>query len=162
MFQDVIQRLFIVQQTKTRLVLRELPLLDWIIAFGLTMIGLVMSFWGFWLSTGIAGAIACYFIIQGQVRMIYFDVAEEGMAVSIQTPFSKETVNAVKLDEIRRSYLFRGDDDGSQIVLVHQSGEESGISVYSEDLSNWKEPIVIAINGILHEYRKQQEESEEA
>ena len=55
---------------------------------------------------------------------------------------------------LHRAYLYTGDDDGTQIILVRRDGEEFGISVYSDDPSPWKEPIVVAINGILNEAHK--------
>jgi len=149
--QGILQRLNIIEQTETRLVLRELPLFDYAVAFALIITALILSVASFWYSAGIAAVIALYFILQGRVRLIIFDADAGGMLIHYQTPLRKETVSAIELREIQRAYLFKGDDMGTQIILVQVDGEEMGISIYSNDMNPWKDDIVIAINAILHE-----------
>lgn len=159
MIQDVVQRLSIIQQTSSRLVLRELPLLDWSATFILLISALLLSVAEFWISAVIAVLIAFYFIFAGRLRIIEFDASLSTMLIHYQTPFKRHTVNELNLDTLQRAYLFRGDDNGTQIILVRRDGEEFGISVYSEDSSDWKEPIVIAINAILYEAHKEDTET---
>lgn len=153
-FPGILQRLIIIEQTETRLILRELPLFDYAVAFALIITGLILSVVNFWFSAGIAAVIALYFILQGRVRMIVFDADTGGMIVLYQTPLKKVPVSEIDLAEIKRAYLFKGDDGGTQIILVQVDGEEIGISVYSNDMNPWKDDIVIAINAILYQAHK--------
>jgi hypothetical protein len=159
MWQGVIQRLAIVQQTETRLVLRELPIFDWAIAFALVITALILSIAQFWISALIAVAVGIYFILQGRVRLIIFDVSTAKMTVQFRSPLNKQNISEIFLSEIQRAYLFKGDDAGTQIILVRVDGEEMGMSTYSNDMSPWKEDIVIAITAILHEAHKDDEKA---
>ncbi|MEO1290581.1 MAG: hypothetical protein AAFV93_22795 [Chloroflexota bacterium] len=154
MIQGVIQRLSIAEQTASRLVLRELPLLDWGAGFLLVIVALMLSINSFWTSAVLALAIALYFLLAGRVRLIEFDISAGTMQIHYQTPLKRNTVNTIKLETIQRAYLYTGDDDGTQIILVRRDGEELGISVYSDDIASWKEPIVVAVNAILYEAHK--------
>lgn len=154
MIQDLIQRLSIVQQTTSRLVLRELPLLDWGATFILLIVALLLSIAEFWTSAGIAILIAFYFIFAGRMRVLEFDAGMGKLLIHYQTPLKRDTVSDIDLHTVQRAYLFKGDDNGTQIILVRRDGEELGISVYSQEMTPWKEPIVIAINAILHEAHK--------
>lgn len=154
MLQGVIQRLQIIHQTDTKLVLRELPLLDWGIAFLLGITTIIIAIAQFWVSAGVAGGIALFFVLQGRMRLITFDADANIMQIEHHTPLRKHIINELTLESIQRAYLYKGDDDGTQIILVHVDGEELGISVYSNDVNIWKDDIVIAINAILYEAHK--------
>ncbi|MEM9955664.1 MAG: hypothetical protein AAF846_28950 [Chloroflexota bacterium] len=154
MIQGVVQRLSIAEQTSSRLVLCELPLLDWGAGFLLVIVALMLSINSFWTSAVLALAIALYFLLAGRVRLIEFDISAETMQIHYQTPLKRNTVNTIKLETIQRAYLYTGDDEGTQIILVRRDGEELGISVYSDDIASWKEPIVVAVNAILYEAHK--------
>ncbi|MGJ3238674.1 MAG: hypothetical protein ACFE0Q_08215 [Anaerolineae bacterium] len=160
MIQGVIQRLKIVYETDTRLVLRELPLLDWAAAFMLVLIGLGLSLFDFWVSAVLAAGLAFYFVLQGRVRLIEFDAPTARMIVQYRTPFSQSIASDIDLYTVHRAYLFKGDDGGTQVILVRADGEELGISVYSSDPSPWKEAVVIAINALLHEVHKDDDETD--
>mgnify|MGYP000580547534 CR=1 FL=1 len=153
----ILQRLTIIHQTENRLVLRELPLSDWAIVFALGIIATIIAIAGFSITAGIGFAVAVFFVFQGKIRLIDFDVASGTMTINYQSPLKKETVSQIKLDTIQRAYLYRGDDGGTQIILVSVDGEESGISVYSSDMQDWKEAIVVAINAVLFEAHKDEE-----
>lgn len=148
------QKLTITRQTETHLVLRELPLLDYGIAFVVLITSLILLVANFWISAGIAAVIALYFIFQGKMRLICFDADAGKMLIHYQTPLKKETVSDIQLSDIQRAYLFKGDDEGTQIILLRGDAEEMGISAYSNDMTPWKDDIVIAINAILHEAYK--------
>lgn len=148
------QKLTITRQSETQLVLRELPLLDYGIAFVVLITGLILLVANFWISAGIAAVIALYFIFQGKMRLICFDTDAGKILIHYQTPLKKETVSDIELSDIQRAYLFKGDDEGTQIILLRGDAEEMGISAYSSDMNPWKEDIVIAINAILHEAHK--------
>lgn len=154
MLHGVIQRLQIIHQTDDKLILRELPLLDWGLAFFLAITTLVLVISEFWVSAGVAGGVALFFILQGRMRLITFDADANFMRIDYQTPLRKQVINEIPLQNIQRAYLYKGEDDGTQIVLVHIDGEELGISIYSRDVTIWKDDIVIAINTILHEAHK--------
>ena len=154
MLHGVIQRLRIIHQTDTTLILRELPLLDWGLAFFLAITSLILVISQFWTSAGVAAGVALFFILQGRTRLITFDADTNFLNIEYQTPLRKQVINELPLQNIQRAYLYKGDDDGTQIVLVHIDGEELGISVYSRDVNIWKDDIVIAINTILHEAHK--------
>lgn len=154
MFLGVLQRLSIIQQTENQLILRELPLLDWGIAILLAMTAMMLTIVQFWISAGVAAGVALFFIIQGRTRPISFDVDSNQMLIRYQTPLSSQIATDMGLHEIQRAYLYKGDDDSTQIVLLRVDGEELGLSVYSKDLHPWKDDIVIAINAILHEAHK--------
>ena len=147
----ILQRLNIIQQTDTQLVLRELPLLDYLIAFALIVVALIVSVASFRASAGIAVILALFFVLQGRVRLIVFDATAGNMMVYYQTPIRKAPVSEINLADIQRAYLYKGDSGGTQIILVRMEGEEMGISVYSSDMTRWKDDIVIAINAILHQ-----------
>ena len=154
MIQGVLQRLSIVQQTKTQLVLRELPLLDWAVAIGLVLIALILAQFGIWISVYVAFGLSIYFLVQGRIRIIRFDIENDRMVEFFQTPLRQEGGFSYELDTIQRAYVYKGDDSGTQVVLVMKNGEEVGLSVYSQDTTAWKDDIVFAINAILYEARK--------
>lgn len=154
MLHGIIQRLQIIYQTDDKLILRELPLLDWGLAFFLAITTLILVISEFWVSAGVAGGVALFFILQGRTRIITFDADANFMRIDYQTPLQKQVINEIPLQNIQRAYLYKGDDDGTQIILVHTDGEELGISVYSRDVTIWKDDIVIAINAVLHEAHK--------
>lgn len=148
--QGIFQRLSITQQTDRQLLLRELPLFDYAIAFVLVIIGMMLLVGKFWISAGIATVIALYFVVQGKRRMIYFDVDAGKMLIHYQTLLKKETVSELELGDIQDVYIYQGDDGGTQIILRGTNAEEMGISAYSNDMTPWKEDIVMAINATLH------------
>ena len=154
MLHGISQRLQIIHQTDDKLILRELPLLDWGLAFFLASTTLILVISEFWVSAGVAGGVALFFILQARTRIITFDADANFMRIDFQTPLQKEVINEIPLQNIQRAYLYKGDDDGTQIILVHTDGEELGISVYSRDVTVWKDDIVIAINAVLHEAHK--------
>ena len=150
-FAGILQRLNIIEQTDRRLVLRERPLLDYLVGFALVVGALLVWIAGLRAIPGIALALALYFIVQGRVRLIVFDSDTGKMLIHYQTILKKEVASEINLNEIKRAYLFKGDDMATQIILVRVDAEEMGLSVYSNDINPWKDDIVIAINAILHE-----------
>ena len=90
MLQGVIQRLYIIEQSKTRLSLREYPLLDWAVAFLLAVTVIILMIADFQISAGVAGGVALFFIIQGRIRTITFDADSDTMQISYQSPLRKQ------------------------------------------------------------------------
>lgn len=158
----VLQRLYITSESDTQLVLQEFPVVDYVAAAALTLLTLILSIAGTWISAALAGGVALFFVLQARVRTIKFDLATDSMVITANTPISSQVLSSEDLAAIQRAYLFKADDGNSQIVLVRVDGEELGLSVYSQDseMRPWKEPIVIAINKILHAARKNRTEQD--
>lgn len=147
----VLQRLSIIEQSPQRLVLRELPLMEWLFAGALFLTAINLAFFDLWITAMITVVIALAYSLQTRIRLIVFDVASGTMQVWYQYPLKQKMVNQERLDEISRAYLSQDDTGATQIVLVKTNGLEMGLSVYSQDVKDWKEVVVIAINAILHE-----------
>jgi hypothetical protein len=147
----VLQRLSIIEQSSQRLVLRELPLMEWLFAGALFLTAINLAFFDLWITAMITVVIALAYSLQTRLRLIVFDVASGTIQVWYQYPLKQKMVNQERLDEISRAYLSQDDTGATQIVLVKTNGLEMGLSVYSQDVKNWKEVVVIAINAILHE-----------
>ncbi|MEL6308878.1 MAG: hypothetical protein AAFQ52_12115 [Chloroflexota bacterium] len=160
MLAGVLQRLYITDQSKARLVLQEYPVLDYGVAILLTFLTMALSIAGSWISASVAGGFAIFFALQAKTRVITFDVASDSMLISVRSAFNSRHLSSADLATIQRAYLFKADDGSSQIVLVRADGEEMGLSVYSKDseVRPWKEPLVIAINEILHDAHKTRDE----
>lgn len=149
-------------ESDTQLVLQEFPVVDYMAAAALTLLTLTLSIAGTWISAALAGGVALFFALQARVRVITFDLSSDSMLITANTPLSSQVLSSEDLATIQRAYLFKAEDGNSQIVLVRLDGEELGLSVYSQDseMRPWKEPIVIAINKILHAARKKRTEQE--
>jgi hypothetical protein len=102
----------------------------------------------------VAIAIALLLVLQARLRLIIFTTEPNLMQVLLQSPLRSQIATEISLHEISRAYLKKDDAGGTQIVLVQTDGEEMGLSVYSKDMRDWKEEIVIAINEILHNAHK--------
>lgn len=155
----ILQRLSIIEQTDSRLVLRELPLLDWGLAFLLLLITAILWISNLGISAVISLALAFFLVLQSRVRLIIFQTSPNLMQIFLQSPLQSRVVNEISLHQINRAYLHK-DDSGSQIILVQTDGSEMGLSVFSHELRDWKEPIVIAINAILHNAHKDEPNQE--
>lgn len=155
MFAGILQKMSIIHMSDSRLVLRELPLLDWLVALLLLLSALIMWIANLTIvSAVIAIAVALFMVIQARVRLVIFTTEPNLMQVLFQSPLQTRITNEVSLHQISRAYLKKDDVGGTQIILVQTDGEELGLSVYSKDLRDWKEEIVIAVNAILHEAHK--------
>jgi hypothetical protein len=163
---SIFQKIDIIEKTKQRLLLRELPRLEWIFAGIVLMLGINMAVLGLNLTAAAAIAMGVVVAIGSRVRVIVFDAVAEEMVVVYQYPLRRLVVNSLQLEDIRRAYLRVADDaeagaDGAtQVVLVTAQGE-MGLSVYSKDQRPWKEALVFAINEFLHTYRQQKEREHE-
>ena len=146
----ILQKLSILQRSDERLVLRELPLLDWLMSLVILLFALIMWIAGSTITMVIAIAIALFLVLQARVRLIIFTTEPNLMQVHLQSPLKRQLVSEVSLHHISRAHLKKDDLGASQIILVQTDGEELGLSVYSKDMNEWKEEIVIAINEILH------------
>ncbi len=154
MIQGVLQRLQVLEQSENKLLLRELPLLDWAIAGSMLLFALGTAVVGVWL-TAVLGIVAgVVFVLLARTRIILFHAEDNTLRVSYQSPLRTTTVLQMGLHEISRAYLSVDESGSSQIMLVTVMGEEWGLSVYSRDLRPWKEDIVIAINAVLHQEHK--------
>lgn len=159
MIWGVLQRLTIGQQTRQRLVLRELPLLEWVIVGSLFTIGINLSIAGLTLSAVGAMVIGVILINLSRIREIVFDAEADAMVVVYQYLLRQNTVNHIELDEILRASLNQDDNGATQILLITTRGE-MGLSVYSRDLTDWKETVVFAINEFLHNARRTKQQAE--
>lgn len=154
MIQGVLQRLQILEQSDGKLVLRELPLLDWLVASVIVLFGIGAAIGALWLTALVALIIAALFVLMARTRIILLSAEDNMLQVRYQSPLRSSTVLQMGLHELSRAYLREDDDGSTQIMLVTVMGEEWGLSVYSRDLRPWKDDIVIAINAVLHQEHK--------
>lgn len=143
-----IQRLTIIEQAATRLVLREQPRLEWLAALVL-LICSVIPFAMNLTITGVA-TLAAAIIVAGRARTrdIIFDRDAGTMTITFRNAIQKQIANEMPLIDIQRAYLKEDDTGSSQIILATVHGE-SGLSVYSKDVTDWKTDILEAVNGFL-------------
>lgn len=151
LFASVLEKLSIVEQTDTQLVLRELPLLDWLVAGAIFITALQFMLFDFRITAVVAVAIAAIFAIRARTRLISFDAETNLMQVRYQSLLRTQVIEEIGLHQISRAYLHKDDTGQSQIILVTALGDEMGLSAYSNDMNDWKSPIVVAINTLLHE-----------
>jgi hypothetical protein len=154
MISGILQRLTIIEFTDIRLVLRELPFLEWLLAGILWIAAINFVLFGLWATAVAALLLGGYFVLQAHIRTIIFDADTNLMTVENMTLFNREVVSVKELHEISRAYLEKDDDGSTQIMLVDVVGDEMGLSVYSRDMRPWKEDIVVAINTVLHQAHK--------
>ena len=152
--QGILQKLSISYKSDARLVLRELPLFDWLMALALFLFALIMWIMNFAVSSLIAIGIAIFLVAQARMRLVIFTTDPNLMQVLLQNLWQSSIAHEVSLHQISRAYLKKDDEGGTQVILVQTDGAELGLSVYSKDLRDWKEEIVIAINEILHNAHK--------
>ena len=148
MIWGVFQQLRIVVATPTRLVLRELPLMEWLLAFVMLLVGVNFIVIGLSLTTLGAFFIAMVIVLLSRSRLLIFDAAEKELRIVFQYPFWQRVVNQVPLVQIERAYVRKSDTGSTQIILATQRGE-MGLSVYSRDMQPWKEAVCQAINDFL-------------
>ena len=151
MINGVLQRLRIVEFTDTLLILRELPLLEWVGAGILFILALSLALFQFWITAIAALILGVLFAAQARMRVVRFDADTNLMTVEFVYLYKRVPVESKFLHEISRAYLEKADDGSTQIVLVDVTGEKMGLSVYSQDVRPWKDEIVVAINTVLHE-----------
>lgn len=160
MIDGVLQKLVITKQTRTLLILREQPLLEWVMAGVLFIVainaGLLFNLW----ITAVGALIIGIYMVawQAQTRIITFDANANTLVVALNTPLRQQIVTQEALHDIIRAYLAKDENGATQIILVRANGDEMGLSVYSRDANPWKETITIAINAVLHEAHKDDEE----
>jgi hypothetical protein len=147
----VLQRLTIVESSPTRLILREKPLLSWLIAAILTLLALGLLIFQLYTSAILALVLAGFFLLDAHSRVITFDATANTMTIDLVYLYKRQRVNTLELHKLGEANLYTDDDGHTQIILIDGMGEEFGLSVYSRDVRHWKAEIVAAINKILHE-----------
>lgn len=158
MIESILHRLNIIEQTKARLVLRELPLLDWLFAAITFVVVSNLAIFQLWITAVVGVIIATVILFRAQTRDIVFDAASGTMKVYMRSYLGTVEANSFDLDRIDRAFLRHDEDDATQVILVAR-GSQMGLSVYSRDPQGWKEDIVLAVNAFLHEYRQLQAKS---
>lgn len=160
MIHGVIQRLRIIRHTPSYLLMREYPLLEWLmvaaVLFGVVNTALL----GLYLTAVGALVIGIVIALVSRIRVVEFDAPAGEMRVSWRYVLMQRHANTIPLDRIMRAYLMKNDDDYTQVIIVTTEGE-MGLSVHSKDLHPWKEDIVFAINEVLHTYRLMQQEEKQ-
>jgi hypothetical protein len=151
MINGVLQRLRIVEFDDTRLILRELPLLEWAIVGVLFIVAFNLALFQLWITAIATLLIGMVFAAQARMRVVRFDADSNLMTVEYVYLYKRLPVESKFLHEISRAYLEKADDGSTQIILVDVTGEKMGLSVYSQDVRPWKDEIVVAINTVLHE-----------
>ncbi|QPC82429.1 hypothetical protein G4Y79_22535 [Phototrophicus methaneseepsis] len=148
MIWGVFQHLRIVTTTPGRLVLRELPLLEWLMAFAVMLLGFNFIIMNMTITAVGAFLVALVIVMSSRSRILIFDAADRELRILFQYPLRQRVVNQIPLAQIDRAYLSKDDNDSTQIILVTQRGD-MGLSVYSRDNRPWKEDICKAINDFL-------------
>lgn len=146
----VLERLFIVEATPERLVLREFPFLAWL--FGAAFI---VGSANLWLLGGEFSAAASLILGGGlfawaQVRTITFDHTTGSLTVDLFAPLRRSRALDLPLVEVRGASLREFDSGHTQIILHFLHRADMGLSVYSKDIADWKTPLVEAINAHLN------------
>lgn len=149
MLWGVLERLFIVERTPERLVLREFPFLAWLIGAAL-----IVGAANLWLLRAEFSAVAALVIGIGsfalaQVRTIAFDHTTGSFTVDLFAPLRRRRALDLPLVEVRGASLKAFDTGHTQIILHFFHRPDMGLSVYSKDIADWKTPIVEAINATL-------------
>lgn len=148
MIWGVFQHLRIITTTPGRLVLRELPLLEWLMAFAVMLLGFNFIIMNMTITAVGAFLVALVIVMSSRSRILIFDAAERELRILFQYPLRQRVVNQIPLAQIDRAYLSKDDNDSTQIILVTQRGD-MGLSVYSRDNRPWKEDVCRAINDFL-------------
>ena len=161
-FAGVFNRQTIIEQTGGRLVLRERPLAEWLFAAVIVLAGFNAAIFQFWVTVIAALLIASFVVLRAKTRYLIFDAPSETLHIVFQTPFRRETVNAIELPKVKRAYLKKDEDGHTQIILVDVFEQEMGLSVYSRDMTPWKEDVILAINAFLHDFQQQQDDDDTA
>lgn len=155
MFLDFFQRLTVIENQPDYLVLQEQPLLDWLIALLLLVLGAnIALFFQLWLSFVTAVVVVMIFVARTRTRIITFDAPNDLLTVAYRSFTERQVVLKKPLHEISRAYLRKDADGSTQIILVDVFGDEMGLSAHTQGTTPWKEPLVIAINAVLHEAHK--------
>jgi hypothetical protein len=147
----VLQRLTIVEASPTRLFLREQPLLSWLITTVLAVIALSLLIFQLYGTAFLALVIAGVFLLDAYSRIITFDAVANTMTIDHVYLYKRQRVNILELHQLSEAYLHTTDDGHTQIILIDNTGNEFGLSVYSRDVRLWKAEIVTAINTVLRE-----------
>jgi hypothetical protein len=145
----VLQRLTIVEASPTHLILREQPLLSWLITALLAVIALSLLIFQLYTTAILALVLAVFFLLDAHSRIITFDAAANTMTIDLVHLYKRQTVNTLDLHRISEAHLHIADDGHTQIILIDGMGDEFGLSVYSRDVRPWKAEIVAAINTLL-------------
>jgi len=143
-----IQRLTIAEQTTERLLLREYPRMEWLFGLALALGSIIPLAMNLSL-TGVATLAAGLLIgLRARRRDILFDRAAGTMTAGYYNVFRGQVVNTIPLMEIKSAYLRVDESGSSQVILLTIHGE-SGLTVYSKDVVDWKTPLVDAVNQFL-------------
>ena len=152
MIWGVFQQLRIISASPTQLVLRELPLLEWLVAFLIALLGVNFIIIGINITAVGAFLVAMAIVLFSRSRLLIFDVADKELRIVFQYPLMRRDINQISLVQVDRAYIQQDDNGSTQIILATQQGE-MGLSVYSRDASPWKEDVCQAINDFLHGLR---------
>lgn len=152
MIWGVFQQLRIISASPTQLVLRELPLLEWLVAFLIALLGVNFIIIGINITAVGAFLVAMAIVLFSRSRLLIFDVADKELRIVFQYPLMRRVANQLPLQQIDRAYIRQDDNGSTQIILKTQRGE-MGLSVYSRDSHPWKDTACKAINDFLRGLR---------
>jgi len=149
MIMGVLQQLRIIRQDDSCLVLREFPLLEYGFALGL-MIGSMSMFMLGLTNSGIGSiVIGVLIVLLSKWRDIIFDHETKQMRVIFRYSYRQRQVMQLDFDAIEDVILQESDTGHTQIVVVTRDGD-LGLSVYSNDMRDWKTGVVEAIREQLN------------
>lgn len=145
----VLERLFVIHDQPTRLVLREYPLLAWLFGGAFIIGSGTLAVLGSTVSALMSLVLGAAFFLWAQTRTLTFDRATGQLTVRLWAPLRQSQPLAVALTALQRAAVKPFASGHTQIVLHFQDGRVLGLSVYSSDIADWKTPLVERINAIL-------------
>jgi hypothetical protein len=145
----VLERLFLVRQTDTTLVLREYPLLAWL--FGGALIIGTGNLWLLGLHVTAVGALVGGVLIfaLARVRVLTFDREANLFTVRLVAPLRRSTPIQRSLSDLQEVSVAEFESGHTQLVITFADGQEMGLSVFSKDIADWKTPLATAIQAML-------------
>lgn len=150
---DLLQRLSIYEQKPTRLVLRELPRLNWFFASLLFLVGFGMMGFQLMPTAVVAVLMGVLVGVSSQTQYIVFDKNEGKMSVIRSRFRQNKTITTIPLEDIKMAFFYVDEEGSSQAVLI-LSDDMSGLSTRSRVGEDWKKEVVIAVNKFLNVDKK--------
>ncbi len=143
----MLQRLSIIERSKARLVLRELPLAHWFFAGGLFAVGIALAFANLLITAVTAVIVGTYYGATAAIQDIVFDKADGTLTVHRHGLLGRRVLSTLDLEAIVMAFLYE-DGEWSQALLI-LADDQLGLSTYSRQGKAWKAQIVDIINIFL-------------
>ncbi|GAB1420472.1 hypothetical protein MASR2M15_05700 [Anaerolineales bacterium] len=149
MFLQRFQRIEIDQVSAERLLLKELPRLEWAFALLLIVVAIVMGLIGLQLSSVVAFVLSILVVARANSQWWDFDQSARTLHVYRRNTLGrKQTLMTLPLHEIKGAEVHEYDNGSVQVSLILDK-KEGGISNCDAYGLAWKTEIAAAINGFL-------------